>query len=144
MTPLRSRNPKPLAPTLLLLISLTGCSGDDVVGSGPPETRPLAAAGQIVVSVFSDRPELQFTLTIDGAGTWTLRSNDDFRVEGLVPGRYLLSLKLPAVLGQAGLYCQVNQGSQRIAMVRAGETTAVRYQITCGSAPERPRDREVS
>ena len=135
---------RPFLPALLLLTLGVGCSGDDVVGPNRPDPPTPATTGRIVVSVLANRPELELSLTIGGAGTWIFRPDDAVSVDGLVPGQYQVSLALPAALGETGLSCQIRDGNRRIAVVRPGETTAVQYQISCGSVTVRPRDQNPS
>ena len=133
---------KSIGPVLLLAGLSVSCTGDEGLGPANPDPVPLATTGQIAVSVYSDRAELEFMVTIDGAGTWTLGPNEDVRVSGLSPGRYLLNLTLPNLVGTPAPNCLVREGGQRMVTVKAGETATVRYDVDCSSTQGRPRERD--
>lgn len=131
----------------LLLLALAhvlagGCSPDEVAGPNPPAPRGSLTTGLLEVSLVSDGPPLNVSVTIAGAGSWALRSNETVRVDRLPPGQYRVSLALLPP-PPAGAACQIRDGSERLATVRAGLSTVVRFQVDC-TVSGRPRERDTA
>lgn len=129
----------------LLLLALAhvlaaGCSPDEAAGPNPPPPRGSVTTGLLEVSMASDGPPLNVSVTISGTGTWALRSNEGVRVDRLLPGEYRVSLALLPPT-PAGVACQIRNGSERVATVRAGLSTVVRFQVDC-TVSGRPRERD--
>ena len=129
---------------LVPLAYLAGCSGDTATGPLDPPPPPPATTGQIIVSIAPEFLVLELSLGIQGVGSWQVRPNSELQVPNLVPGHYRISLSIRVLTYQDGPDCDVHDGGERMATVRAGETTLIEYRLQCSSVPDYPRPRRPS
>ena len=122
-----------------LVASVTGCSAGDSVAPPPsPPPPPAALTGNLEVWVVPlvgalDTP-VGVSVTVVGQGIRVSRISTGFttvRLSGFAPGGYSIDLALIDGDTQAQRGCSIQEASRRLAVVVAGTTTSVVFEVYC-------------
>jgi len=117
----------------LLLASVAACSvGDSMAPPASPPPRVATFTGELVVQIASwDNLPVEVSVTIVGQGLSVSQRSTTVHLNGLAPGGYTIEIALIERDSQVQSGCSIQGASQQSALVVAGTTTSVVFQVSC-------------